>query len=505
MSALLPRRRIRLLGATLLAGVAACDGREGTTFSSLRAPVAGVVVVCVDTLRADVLSPDPTHPGPMPTLEAFARSGTAFLDASSSAAWTAPAVSTLLTGLDPEHTGVRGPVSSDRLVPAVPTLAARLKAAGWSTWAFTGGAIVAPERGLDAGFDVFSTHFDEGGPESCIARWRQERTAGAPWFLFLHTYAAHDPYGPKGVRPDPARTALAAGRAEGFLTEALESGGRLSHAGVLWFLESFLSDPAARDAVFKDVGDLRARRAWQEVLDWIDGPGRGTPELAALAVRLRAAYRAGLASADRVVARTLAALERAGVGEDALVIVVGDHGEAFGEHGTVSHGRWLYDETTRIPLLVRAPKRLPAGARVHGPCGIVDVAPTVLDLGRVAGVASLDGESLRALATGASPGHPVLAEEERYVRDDLYVPLRVASVRIPGAKYLATWNPHTSTVLREELYDLARDPSETTSLALSSIPAFGPEFCAAVHLLRSRLPGLDPGLACVAHVPRPPE
>ena len=493
--------RLRLLAAIVLAAASACDGREAPT-ASLRSPVSGVVVLCIDTLRADVLSSDAGRAGPMPALEAFARAGTAFVDASSSAAWTAPAVSTLLTGLDPARTGVRGPVSTDRLVPSVPTIAASLKAAGWSTWGFTGGAIVAPDRGLDRGFDSFSTRFDDDGPEACIGRWKHERAASAPWFLFLHTYAAHDPYGVKGAVPERGRATLAAARAQGLVHEALESGGSLSREGILWFLEAFLADPVARDAVFAELGDLRARRAWQEVLDWIDGPGRGTPELLAAGARLRAGYRAGLPTADRVLSRTLAALERAGVGDDAAVVVLGDHGEAFGEHGTVSHGRWLYDETTRIPLLVRAPGRFPAGARVRGPCGIVDVAATVFDLAGVAPGTPLDGASLRGLAAGTSSGHPVLAEEERYVKDGLYVPLRTASVRIPAAKYLVTWNARTNEVVREELYDLARDPAETTLLPVSSIPAFGADFCASVHFLRAGFPALDAGVPCVAQVAR---
>jgi arylsulfatase A-like enzyme len=498
MHGLPPRRRTLPFGALLLAGVAACDGRETRPSTPTRAPVAGVVVVCVDTLRADALSTDPARPGPMPTLDAFARSGTAFLDASSSAAWTAPAVATLLTGLDPTHTGVRGQVSASNLVPAVPTLAARLKAVGWSTWAFTGGAIVAPDRGLDAGFDAFSTRFDLDGPEACIERWRRERAVGAPWFLFLHTYAAHDPYGPKDVPPERGRAASE--RAQALLGESLENGGKLSRESILWFLETFLADPAARNAFFADLGEARARRIWQDVLDWIDGPGLGTPELAAVGARLRASYRAGLVGVDRVLHRTLAALERAGVGEDAAVVVLGDHGEAFGEHGTVSHGRRLYDELTRIPLVVRAPGRFPAGARVRGSCGIVDVAPTVLDLARVGAADALDGVSLRALAAGTASGHPVLAEEERYEKDGAYVPLRTASVRVPAAKYVVTWNLRTRAVVREELYDLARDPRETTLLPTSGIPAFGAPLCAAVHALRSGFPTLDAGLPCLAEV-----
>jgi arylsulfatase A-like enzyme len=487
--------RTRRLGVlAVLACAAACDGRDAHV---ARGPVRTVVVICIDTLRADAVATVPGRPPAMPALEAFARTGTAFSDASSSAAWTAPAVATLLTGLEPSQSGVRGPVSTDRLVPSVTTLAGRLQAAGWSTWGFTGGAIVTPDRGLSNGFDEFSIRFDDDGPEACVERWRRSVPRDAPKFLFLHTYAAHDPYGPKDANAaEPPRTELAVSRGEAFLHEASGDGGRLSRDAILWFLDSFLTDPPARRAFFRRVGDARALRAWQQVLDWIDGPGHGSPELLAAGARLKAAYRDGLPSADRVFARTLAALEKAGVGSDAAVIVLGDHGEAFGEHGTVSHGRWLYDELTRIPLFVRAPGRFPAGVRVRGACGLVDVTPTVLDLAGLPAAAELDGTTLRSLAAGETSGRPVLAEEERFEKDGMYVALRTTSVRVPAAKYLVTVNVRTGAVVREELYDLLRDPGETASLPVGAVATFGGDFCAAVHRIRSALPGIDAGIAC---------
>src|SRR5204862_3835776 len=138
-----------------------------------------------------------------------------------------------------------------------------------------------------------------------------------------HTYAAHDPY---GVKADPGfesiEDQLAVARADGLLRVASEEGG-LAPAGALWFIERYLAFPTARRAIFRDLGEERAHRGWQDAIDWLDGPGKGTPEVAALGARLRTAYRGGLAHADGVFARTLAALEKAGVGRDAAVFVVG--------------------------------------------------------------------------------------------------------------------------------------------------------------------------------------
>ena len=146
--------RLRPSSITLGLAAAACafawmwsspaSGRE----ASERAPEAapGVVVICLDTLRADALSLDSGRPVRMPRLEAFASESVAFADAQSAAAWTVPAVATLLSGLEPEHTGVYG--LPDRVRPMstmVPTLARALSAAGYVTSSITSSAWTGPD------------------------------------------------------------------------------------------------------------------------------------------------------------------------------------------------------------------------------------------------------------------------------------------------------------------------------------------------------------------------
>src|SRR5207253_9081968 len=129
--------------------------------------------------------------------------------------------------------------------------------------------------------------------------------------------------------------------------------------------------------------------------------------------KAREGYRGGVTYADEVFRRTLETLAAMHLPEGTAIAVVGDHGEALGEHGTLLHGRWLYDELVRVPLLVQAPGRLPAGAVVRGSCGVVDVMPTLLDLAGVRPPPGLDGVSLLPLARGAAGGHPVFAVEDR--------------------------------------------------------------------------------------------
>jgi arylsulfatase A-like enzyme len=238
-------------------------------------------------------------------------------------------------------------------------------------------------------------------------------------------------------------------------------------------------------------------RLWDLSTDWLDGDGRGTPELAAVLDRAPAEYHRGLAYADRVFSRTMGALDALSLPADTVFVVVGDHGEALGEHGTLSHGRLLYDEFVRVPLVVRAPGRLPAARVVEGSCGLVDVMPTLLALAGAPAEPSLDGRSLLPLAAGEERGHPVFASEDRNVITPTYAyMLRVVSVRTEAAKFLITYEPATQGILGTELYDLVADPRETTPLVGSDFGRFGEAFCRAAAKLRASVPGTPPNSAC---------
>jgi arylsulfatase A-like enzyme len=178
-------------------------------------------------------------------------------------------------------------------------------------------------------------------------------------------------------------------------------------------------------------------------------------------------------------------------------IVVADHGEEFGEHGNLLHARRLYDELVRVPLVVSAPGRLPAGV-VGGSCSLADVAPTVLELAGVAPAGPLDGRSLLALGAGRAQGRPVTGEEERWVPTTTggEQRLRVFSVRTELAKYVLTVDQKTNGVVAEELYDLVADPAERRSLPLEGLDRPGPDFCRAVAAVRARVPGFSTKTPC---------
>jgi arylsulfatase A-like enzyme len=155
---------------------------------------------------------------------------------------------------------------------------------------------------------------------------------------------------------------------------------------------------------------------------------------------------------DRAVGTVLGALDARGMRDRTLVIVVGDHGEEFWEHGGVEHGHTVYEELIRVPLLMRWPKRLPEKAVSEALVRTVDIAPTVLDLLALP-VGSTDGATLVPVLRGDEASQRVAVVENL-----LFAEERVG-VRTIDREYVRWENG------KEEVYDLARDPLELHDLA----------------------------------------
>jgi arylsulfatase A-like enzyme len=490
----MPRLR-SLLGLLAVVGLGGGCRHEPSTAEAARArSVPGIVVVCLDTLRADAPAS-----GRMPALAAFASRATSFRDASTTAPWTPPAVASMWTGLGPDRHGV-GPAGT--MPSAVRGVATAFRDAGWSTIAVTGGGWVSPA--ILPGFDVVTASFDEVGPEESVRTWAGARRTDRPFLLFVHTYAAHDPYGEKRsglVERDPRGAAAIEADVAALLEAAAARGlpAPLDAAAVRLVADASRRDPAWLRVLLRDSpASLREAMAGQ-VNAWLDGGWRDDPVAGDVPGRLRAAYDAGLAWADATFARTLAALEAAGLPEGTAIVVAADHGEAFGEHGVIGHGTTLWDEVLRVPLFVSAPGRMAPG-EVRGSCSIADVAPTLLELAGLPVPRGLDGRSLLPLASGAVPGRPVVARAEGALPGRAAGPtLRLTSVRTEHAKALLVRDPRTRAVLVEELYDLVADPGETTPLPLRDLDRFGIAFVRAVATLRAE-PSFAPPAAAGADV-----
>jgi len=161
-------------------------------------------------------------------------------------------------------------------------------------------------------------------------------------------------------------------------------------------------------------------------------------------------YDGEIAYADSALGQFLAYLKKQGWYDGALIIAVGDHGEGLGEHREDTHGIFLYDSTTHVPLLVKLPKGEEAGKVVEPQVRTIDIVPTILDLVSVAMPPKLDGASLQPLFTGGEADSRTVYGQTDYPRRFEWAPLR--SVRRDGYKFIEAPKP--------ELYDLRNDAGE---------------------------------------------
>lgn len=161
-------------------------------------------------------------------------------------------------------------------------------------------------------------------------------------------------------------------------------------------------------------------------------------------------YDGEIAYADSALANFLEYIKKRGWYENAIVVVVGDHGEGLGEHGEDTHGIFLYDSTTHVPLIMKLPGKASSGAAIDSQVRTTDILPTVLDLLAIQPPTKLDGESLKPLLEETKPADRIAFGETDYPLRFGWAPLR--SVREQGFKFIEAPRP--------ELYDLHQDPGE---------------------------------------------
>jgi arylsulfatase A-like enzyme len=379
------------------------------TVSSARAKAPLVVVYLVDTLRADHTGVYGYSRKTTPELDAFARDAVVFEAAVAHASWTKPSVASILTSrLPAQHRAVQ---LRDPLGPDNPTIAKRLSDRGWSTVAAIANSVIyGEESAFDPGFDVFAgLHGEEDRRsklvgadvvvDSALAFLGARR--GLPTFLYVHTMDPHVPYAP----PEPFDRMFEPHPVEGHPAQ----------------------DP---------------RTDYREPLD---------------RERMMAQYDGDVAFGDREFGRFVRGLKQAGLYDDALVVFLSDHGEEFLDHGRWLHGRSLFDELIRVPLLVKFPGNESRGRRVAEQVQLVDVVPTILEAAKLPVPADLAGRPLQATVRGGSKPRPAIAE----ISHRGFV---AHGVRTEADKFIRRFSPDD-----DELYfDLARDPGEKTNGAAAN-------------------------------------
>ena len=430
-----------------------------------------LVLIVIDTLRADALR---AAPGPMPVLGTLAAKGVRFDAAVAPAPWTVPSMTSLLTGLLPSAHGCDAPNQAPRLVSAVTTFAEVLRGTyGYQTAAYMAGPWFGAQESVLQGFDRQVPHFALRGAKEILRPFVEGRDPARPFFLLLHSYEAHDPYGAANHPwPEPP--------AQPRDVAALDEPWAQTRA--------FLLERNERMALLSRHGTSLHRRIARYMHTGFAAQPR--PELAA---ELRTAYEDGVRSVDGWIGETVAQLEAWGLLENTILVVTSDHGEAFGEHGTLGHGRQLYGELVHVPLVWRGPAPFDGGRTVGGSVGLVDVLPTFLDFAGCVALPHTQGRSFLPLLRGQGAGRPVFAEEtldRENTGDDVSVVL--TAVRSQSWAYLIAFDRLRGTVV-ERAYDLASDPGETRDLCsgtgrLDGL-TFDAAFCTAVEAARDRLWG----------------
>ncbi|MFG0319558.1 MAG: sulfatase, partial [Planctomycetota bacterium JB042] len=331
-----PRALARLLPAAALLAAAGAAA-VGFTPRERPAPVSerpNVILLSIDTLRADRLGCYGYDGGTTPALDAFAAGGVRFDRAYSPQPWTLTSHMTMLTGLSPS---VHGLDRDTRLSYGVTPLALRFQRAGYATAAVVDKvAWLEPKYGFARGFHLYRRLGGQATRKTAAAEALLDDLADRPFFLFLHVFDVHSDWGKLPYDADPEDVERFAG----------------------WY-----------DGPFDGCeGDVCASKLLQKLVE----EGRSLPPEEARYVS--SLYDAGLRSLDRRLAPFLARLEEDGRLDDTFVFVTSDHGEELFEHGSCLHGAF-HDEVMRVPLLVRGPG-VRSGASVEPAVGHVDFAPT---------------------------------------------------------------------------------------------------------------------------------
>ena len=369
------------------------DGGAGDLVVALSAPRVSarrrgderpnIVLVSIDTLRADHLSIYGYERPTSPRIDAWARDrATVFRRVVAPSSWTLPSHFSLFTGIDGfAHPANHNSISID--ASAYRFLAAQLLEAGYRTRAVTGGAYVSPDYGLARGFESFRwwerkdlrdrelpTHLES------VHRWLDSEPEG-PFFLFFHTYEVHT--------PNP-------GREPWFSRFHGGPDDRVVDLGP--------PDPPDPAAGFLGVGHFVARRVTSPETERLGAADASLP---------RDAYDSNIAYADELLGPLLDRLSRPPFGERTLVAIVSDHGESLGDEGRAGHALSSLDNLL-VPMLVAMPGGATRGREVATQVRLHDLYPTLLEAAGVPVPDGLDAKSLSALLRGESEaGRPAYA------------------------------------------------------------------------------------------------
>ncbi len=421
-------------------------------------PQPNILFIMVDTLRADHVGCYGYGRPTTPNLDHLATEGVRLEQMMSVSSWTMPAVGTMFTGLYPSQHNLTG--TKHRMAEGITTLAAVLGQAGYRTVGFTTNPVVHSQFGFAQGFAVYDDYTVMlsgdlglfGDPDPAIAVPPQKIEAGngtvtsplvnrfaetflekqtdasAPFFLFLLYFDPHADY----VPPPPYDTMFNPGYA------GPEVGSGIYRRG-----PSHPYSPEER----------------QQIVSLYDGEIRNT---------------------DEHIGRLLALLDRLGLRDNTVVLIVADHGEEFWDHGGMLHGHSLREELVHVPCILRDPGVLPAGTVFPHQASLLDVMPTLLDL---AGVPIPEQCLGRSLLPNLREAPAPWTERLAFLEGTPDSRTNLEAARLPTRKLV-----HDPLADTWEAFDLATDPQEKSPLRSPPLPLLPPlrEWSGAMKAARDR-------------------
>ena len=379
-------------------------------------PAQNVIVLVIDTLRADKLRPFNAQTRvKTPTIDQFASDGVVFELAQAPENWTKPSVASILTGLHPQtHQQKTGDAA---LPSSAVLLSEHLQDQGFATGGFIANGYVSDRFGFDQGWDDYTNYIREAKSTEAkdvfeeAGSWIEAHKDGR-FFAYIQTIDPHVPYDPPGKYLQ--------------MYDPSEYGGQV------------------RPRMTGDLLEKAKRNPPQVVFDASDKR------------RLQALHDGEITKHDHFFGAFLDRLSELGLAEDTLVVVTSDHGEEFDDHGSWGHGHSVYQELLHVPLMFRLPGRLPGGTKVGDAVSTLDVSATVTDLLGVPAMVHNEGQPLVGLMFGEAPTGPSVAFSD--FQDD-------RRVITTGRWKLILRGNLTST-----MFDLVADPMEKTELDASAFP-----------------------------------
>jgi arylsulfatase A-like enzyme len=384
-----------------------------------------IVVIVIDTLRADHLPSYGYGLNTAPFLSSLAEDGIVLDRAYSTSSWTAPATASLFTSLYPQQHGVvtgravtyqmrdklETKITLNRIPAELETLPEAMKRAGYRTYGVSDNFNVCEQMGFQDGFDVFRSDKQQyrGGDHvnDVVRGWREELAGGEPYFLYVHYMDPHVPYNAR--RPwyrSPA---------------SIPGAQRPPH----------LAEPARAEAV-----------------------ARYDSEIGFVDQKIRELY------------------ELFGWDKDTLLVVTSDHGEEFWDHGFDRHDKTLYDEVLRVPFMVHDATGGMKPARIDDNVSLIDLLPTLAEYAGLPPEPRHQGRSLLPLMKGGTPGDLAGRRLYAHLERHFFKPWGAHNTLLGDGHehYIARAAMHEEWKLvvdsRElsQLFDRQRDPGESRNV-----------------------------------------